>query len=115
MERKRIGLVHNLNLPCDNFNLAGRDLGVGRSATADLPSDPQAILIAHVSSDCNDLGIALDTIFRLSDDLDDSFMVSKIDEAQTAKIARHVDPSAQGDVLPDETFINETTKMATHN
>ena len=113
VERQRLGLVEQLDLRGDDFDLAGADLRVDALAAAHGAGDAQAILVADLRGGRDDRGIA-GGVRRFGDDLHDAFVVAQVDEAQAAEVAGDVGPAAQGDGLADQRLVDEAAEMGTH-
>jgi hypothetical protein len=113
VEGQRLGLVEQLDLRGDHFDLAGLDLRVHARAAAHGAGDAQAILITDLRSGFDDRGVAL-RVRWFGDDLHDAFVVAQVDEAQAAEVAGDVGPAAQGDGLSDQRLVDEAAEVGTH-
>ena len=99
VEGQHVGLVEHFAFGGDDFDIAGRQLGVfGAGETrGDFAGDLQHILITQRVALCGQFSV----FFRAEHDLGQSFAVAQVDEDDAAVVAGRIHPATQRDGLAD--------------
>ncbi|MDT4782522.1 hypothetical protein FQZ97_147810 [compost metagenome] len=111
-ERRGFRLVQHFQLVAQDFDHARRHVGVGRAGRtqANLAGDLHDVLAAHAIGS----GEGFSTV-RIEHDLGQTITITDIEENHPTVVTATVDPSAKGNFLAVQAFVQLAAIMAAHH